>query len=64
MNTLPQEERDLTVPEFVQFLENHRTNDPNNTMLLPELEIDFVVFRQSHITGILSVLQSMGVPTE
>ena len=53
----------LKVPNFVQFLENLR-DDPNNTVLLPQLDISSVLVRQSGITGIMSLLQSMGVSTE
>ena len=52
------------VPEFVQFLEDHRTNNPNEPMLLHELKVEEVGFRKSDITGILSVLQLIEKSTE
>ena len=59
----PQDE-ELTVPEFVQFLEDFRAHDVNDTVSLPQLNIGSVEFPQSQITGSLSVLQSMRVSTE
>ena len=52
------------VPEFVQFLTDHRTNNPNGPMLLQKFKVTRVGFRKSDIPGILSVLQSMGKSTE
>ena len=52
------------VPNFVRFLEDHRTNNPNEPMLLHELKVQQVLFCKSDIPGIMSVLQSIGKSTE
>ena len=65
MNRLPQEH--VTVPDLVRFLNANRNNTNNNNppeVLLQELKIDAVYFLKPCITGILSLLETMGISTE
>ena len=54
----------MVVPDFVRFLTDHRTNNPNDTVLLQELKVEVVQFCKNSIPGSMSVLQSMGLSME
>ena len=65
MNTLPQEPilvRDLVI--FLNANRNNNNNHNNHAALLGEMRIDSLIFPYSQITGILSLLKSMGISTE
>ena len=47
----------MKVPDFVRFMNDHQTNNNNDTVLLPILQIMDVTFLKSQIPGILSLLE-------
>ena len=56
--------RPMAVPDFVRFWRDHRTNNPNDNVLLQDLNVEVVHFCKNSIPGTMSVLQSMGLSTE
>ena len=47
----------MKVTDLVQFLKDHQTNNNNETVLLPQLQILSVLFIKSQIKGILPLLK-------
>ena len=55
--SLPHQGLGMKVPDFVRFMNDHQTNNNNDTVLLPILQIMDVTFLKSQIPGILSLLE-------